>query len=92
MPSPLTSARVSFQNLSVLSRVLGAVLLLGYIIAGSGAFSKKGDNNVILESLALVSGRTLPFGCWNVVTSAFVEDSFSSVRPPLSLQVLCPSN
>jgi hypothetical protein len=87
MSSLLTSAQVSFQNLSVLSRVLGAVLLLGYTIAGSGIFIKKGENNVILESLALVSGKTLPFGCWNVVTSAFVEDSFSSVRPPLSLQV-----
>lgn len=70
--------RAVFSKLSASSKILGSILLLGYIVI---PVSKSRGNDLVLNNLALVAGKTLPFGCWNVVTSAFVENSATSVRP-----------
>lgn len=70
--------RSVFSKLSASSKILGSVLLLGYIVV---LVSQSGGNDLVLNNLALVAGKTLPFGCWNVVTSAFVDNSPTSVRP-----------
>lgn len=70
--------RSFFSNLSKSSKILGVVLILGYLTVGLGP--KDGTVSFALNTLALVAGKTLPFRCWNVVTSAFVENSAASVR------------
>lgn len=69
--------RSFLSKVSGSSKILGLVLIVGYIVV---LFSKNDGESFVLKHLALVAGKTLPFGCWNVVTSAFVEDSVASVR------------
>ena len=74
----VTLDRSVFSKLSGSSKILGVSLVIGYIVV---LISSNGEKSFALNNLALVAGKTFPFGCWNVVTSAFVEDSLPSVRP-----------
>lgn len=69
--------RDGFQKLTLQSRILGLVLLTGYalVFLSQNVF----HSSAVVDNLGLVAGRTIPFG-YNVVTYAFVEDSFLSVR------------
>lgn len=69
--------RDGFQKLTLQSKTLGLVLLAGYalVFLSQNVF----HTSTVVDNLGLVAGRTIPFG-YNVVTYAFVEDSFLSVR------------
>eukprot|EP00889_Picochlorum_renovo_P004986 jgi/Picre1/32016/NNA_007364.t1 len=68
--------RDGFQKLTLQSRILGLVLLTGYalVFLSQNVF----HSSTVVDNLGLVAGRTIPFG-YNVVTYAFVEDSFLSL-------------
>lgn len=72
----VTLDRSFFSKLSGGSKILGLSLVVGYIVV---ALSRNGEKSLVLNNLALVAGKTFPFGCWNVFTSAFVEDSLPSL-------------
>ena len=73
----VTLDRSVFLKLSGSSKILGLALVIGYVVV---LVSKYGGKSLDLNNFALVAGKTFPFRCWNVVTSAFVEDSLPSVR------------
>lgn len=63
--------RESFTKLVPLARVTGGIMLLGCVLP---VFFPS-----FVEYFGLVAGKTIPL-VWNVLTSAFVENSVISVR------------
>jgi len=71
--------RESFTKLVPLARVTGGILLVGCVLP---VFFPS-----FTEYFGLVAGKTIPL-VWNVLSSAFVENSLISVSCPSLLECL----